>query len=146
MRVLNIVSTFALAISVICITALVLLGRFFGRDPVTIGLQIAGLILMVWARRSFGARSFCFAAQPTQGRLVTTGPYRYIRHPIYAAVLLFVWPGVVYDGSILSVILRLLPTAASLARIYSEERLLRQEYSEYAAYAARTKRLIPFVW
>ena len=146
MRLLNAISTLALVISIACIVALILLRSFFARDPVTLGLQIAGVLLMIWARRTFGVRSFHFAAQPTRGGLVTVGPYRYIRHPIYAAVMLFLWPGVVYDGSTLSLALRVLPTLATVARIQCEEHLLRREYPEYAAYAAHTKRLIPYVW
>ena len=48
---------------------------------------------MVAARITFGRRSFHAAANPTEGGLVTTGPYAYIRHPIYAAILYFVWAG-----------------------------------------------------
>ena len=50
--------------------------------PVTLGLQIAALLLMVWARLTFGVRSFHATANATAGGLVTSGPYHYIRHPI----------------------------------------------------------------
>ena len=53
-------------------------------------LQLLGLALMIWARLTFGLRSFRFAANPTQGGLVTKGPYRYIRNPIYAAAWLII--------------------------------------------------------
>ena len=42
--------------------------------------------LMIAARITFGRRSFHAAANPTAGGLVTTGPYRWLRHPIYAAI------------------------------------------------------------
>jgi protein-S-isoprenylcysteine O-methyltransferase Ste14 len=43
---------------------------------------------VIWARVAFGRRSFHLAANPTEGGLVTTGPYRLIRHPIYTGVCL----------------------------------------------------------
>jgi len=50
-------------------------------------IQVCAFALMVWARKTFGNRSFHASADPTEGGLVTTGPCRYFRHPIYAAVL-----------------------------------------------------------
>jgi protein-S-isoprenylcysteine O-methyltransferase Ste14 len=50
------------------------------------------------ARVTFGRRSFHAAANPTAGGLVTTGPYRLIRHPIYTAACLFVGVQSLYTG------------------------------------------------
>jgi protein-S-isoprenylcysteine O-methyltransferase Ste14 len=66
----------------------------FGTGPITITIQVIAALLMVWARLTFGIRSFHGTANPTAGGLVTTGPYRYIRHPIYAAILYFFWAGI----------------------------------------------------
>ena len=54
----------------------------FAASPLAIVPQAAAVLLMLWARATFGRRSFHFAASPTEGGLVTTGPYRWIRHPI----------------------------------------------------------------
>ncbi len=146
MKHLNLTTTLATLIAVTCIVCLFFLGSLFGRDPVSIGLQIAAVVLMLWARRVFGGRSFHFTASPTEGGLVTRGPYAYIRHPIYSAVILFLWAGVLYGLSPLPLLLRIIATGAMLVRVFSEERLLRAEYPEYAEYAGRTKRIIPFVF
>jgi protein-S-isoprenylcysteine O-methyltransferase Ste14 len=100
---------------------------------------------MIWARVTFGIRSFHATARPTAGGLVTTGPYRFIRHPIYAAVLYFTWVGVFSHTSALNVVLGLFATAGTIIRMATEERLLIQRYPEYRDYAARTRRVIPFV-
>ena len=55
---------------------------------------MVAFLLILWARVTFGRRSFHVVANPTEGGLVTSGPYRYIRHPIYAAICLFTWVGV----------------------------------------------------
>src|SRR5260370_365644 len=63
-------------------------------SPFVISLQAAALLLFLWARVTLGRRSFHLAANPTEGGLVTGGPYWYIRHPIYTAMSLFVSAGI----------------------------------------------------
>lgn len=87
----SVIATVAL---VLCVVALLERRELFARHPVGIALQVAAAALMLWARLTFGTRSFHAAANPTAGGLVTTGPYRFWRHPIYAAILLFLWAGV----------------------------------------------------
>lgn len=101
---------------------------------------------MVWARSTFGRRSFHLTANPTEGSLVTTGPYRFIRHPIYSAILLFVTVAVVSYWSWMNALVEALTIAAVLTRVLCEEKLLRENYPQYAGYAARTRRLIPFIY
>ena len=91
-------------------------------------------------------RSFHFDAAPTQGGLVTSGPYRWIRHPIYAAVSLFVWPGAVASLTVEALSLALLVTAGSVLRILCEEHLLMKRYPEYSQYRQQTARMIPLIF
>jgi len=63
---------------------LILIHHLFGSHPVLIGVQVATVLLMPWARKTFGIRSFHASASTSEGGLVTSGPYRYWRHPIYA--------------------------------------------------------------
>ncbi|MCX6134539.1 MAG: hypothetical protein NTU47_12055 [Ignavibacteriales bacterium] len=90
---MNILSVSGFLIMVAGLMLLYLNRGLFSFSPVVIALQAAAVSLMVWARVTFKARSFHLSAAPTEGGLVTTGPYKYIRHPIYAAALLFGWSG-----------------------------------------------------
>jgi len=76
---------------------------------------------------------------------MSRGPYKFLRHPIYAAVLYFVWTGVVSHFSIISCVLGIFVTAGLAIRMLCEETLVAEKYPEYKEYAARTKRVIPFV-
>jgi hypothetical protein len=60
--------------------------------PFVLAPEAAAMALMLWVRVTFDRRSFHAVANPTEGGLVTTGPYRFVRHPIYTAVCLFVLP------------------------------------------------------
>ena len=109
-------------------------------------VQVLALGLMVYARITFGLRSFNASATPTEGGLVTSGPYKYWRHPIYAAALYLTWAGVLTHLSLINFLIGLIPTFGLGLRMYAEERLLTETYPSYPAYAARTKRVIPFIF
>ncbi len=114
-------------------------------DVPAIAIQIGAAALMIAARLTFGRRSFHAAADATAGGLVTTGPYRWLRHPIYAAILYFVWSAALDHRSWQAVASALIVTAGAALRMFAEETLLGETYPEYAAYRARTARVIPFL-
>lgn len=141
-------SLLATLVLVVCVVLLFVRHALIAANPIGLALQALAALLMLWARLTFGMRSFHATANPTAGGLVTAGPYRYWRHPIYAAVLLFTWTGILAHGAVPTLIdlaLGALATLMTIARVQAEEHLLRAAMPEYAGYAARTKRFIPFV-
>ena len=75
------------------------------------------------------------------------GPYRLVRHPGYAALILLGWSGAVALGSYLAILPHLVIVALFVRRAALEDRFLHQELVGYADYAARVRyRLIPGVW
>jgi protein-S-isoprenylcysteine O-methyltransferase Ste14 len=138
-------STAVFIVLLLAAAALALSDSLLGHGPLTIGLQIAAIALMIWARVTFGMRSFHYAANPTGGGLVTTGPYRFVRHPIYAAILLFVWTGVAANWSLRAAALGLVVTAMTVLRMFFEEALVVERYPDYVDYARRTRRVIPYI-
>lgn len=141
----KLISVLATAVLLAAAVALVLRHSIIGTGPVSLALQVAGILLVAWARVTFGTRSFHFAANPTQGALITTGPYRYIRNPIYAAAWLVTWAGAAVHWSWINAALALLIGTTLVIKVFCEETLLRATYPEYEDYAKRTKRLVPFV-
>ena len=124
-------------------------GPRIGHDPVLAGVGLAlwaaGLGLAVWARLYIGRNWGMPMTQRQEPDLVTTGPYRFIRHPIYSGVILAM------IGTALVTTLVGLIAVAVVAAFFAfsatrEEGFLAKEFpGTFPAYKARTKMLIPFV-
>ena len=118
----------------------------FSSSLLVISVQVLAFVLFLWARVTFGRRSYHVVADPTAGGLVTGGPYRYIRHPIYAAFCLFSSAGVAAHWSWSAGLFGGLVLGSAVLRIFCEESLVAARYPGYAQYAATTWRMIPFVY
>ena len=118
----------------------------FSSSPFVILVQVLALLLFLWARVTFGRRSYHVGADPTEGGLVTGGPYRYIRHPIYAAFCLFTSAGVAAHWSWSAGLCGGLVLGSAVLRIFCEESLVAARYPEYAQYSVTTWRMIPYVY
>jgi protein-S-isoprenylcysteine O-methyltransferase Ste14 len=140
------ISVLAFLGAVVCAVWLVFQKAIWGTGPVTIAIQVAVGLLIVWARLTFGHRSFHAAANPTAGGLVTRGPYRYLRHPIYSAVLYFLWAGIAVHPELRYILVALVFSFLLGVRMFAEEQYLRAEYPEYAKYARHTARVLPFLF
>jgi protein-S-isoprenylcysteine O-methyltransferase Ste14 len=143
---LKALSLAGLALMMVGIAGLLAIDSLFARASAGVVAQVAAVGLMIWARLTFGRRSFHASADPTSGGLVTTGPYRFIRHPIYTAVCLFVWAGVLSNWSARAAGLAALLTLGALIRMLCEERLVVAAYPEYRDYARKTRRMVPYVF
>ena len=135
----------ATLVAVVAVWLLAISKGLFGNSPISVAVQVLGILLVLWARFTFGFRSFHVAANPTRGALVTAGPYRYVRNPIYLGALLVISAGVAVHPSAGNLGLSAVAAIALVTRIICEERLLRLAYPEYQEYAKKTARLIPFV-
>ena len=143
---LKLISILGLVVVVGALIGLYKIGVLFTAQPIAIALQLLAVALMVSARVTFGRRSFHAAANPTAGGLVTTGPYRFIRHPIYTAACLFGWGSIVVHLSLASVAFGILLLLGALVRMTCEEQLLKQKYPEYVEYAKVTRRMVPYLF
>jgi protein-S-isoprenylcysteine O-methyltransferase Ste14 len=143
---LKIASILGLVVMAASLVALYAIHVLISPQPIALTLQVLAVALMVWARVTFGRRSFHASADPTAGGLVITGPYRYIRHPIYTAACLFGWGAVVAHWSELSAALGVSLIAGGVIRILCEERLLVRSYPGYITYSKTTKRMLPYVF
>lgn len=113
-----------------------------------LGLLWCGIALRFWSFRTLG-RYFTFIVQTSADQpVITDGPYRAIRHPSYAGMLLAVTGLGLFIGNWLSLASLTIAMACGLVfRIRVEERALLQNLGDdYRNYAATHKRLVPFIW
>ncbi len=110
-------------------------------------LVVAGIGVGLWALSANRPGNFNIRPEPKPGgRLVTSGPYRFVRHPMYLALLLAMqgfclgyatpwrWAALVALGVVLAV------------KAGVEERAMATRHPGYADYARSSKRIVPFVW
>jgi methanethiol S-methyltransferase len=109
-------------------------------------IQLAGLVGLGIGVSQTGALAFLGISQaisaPAPERLIQNGLYRWVRHPLYTCSLLFLWLVPALTWNLLA--LNLGVTAYLwIGSIFEERKLLKQFGAEYAAYCARTPRIIP---
>jgi protein-S-isoprenylcysteine O-methyltransferase Ste14 len=110
---------------------------------VSAGISLAGSLSIIYAVLHLG-KSFSIA--PQARKLVISGPYRFIRHPLYVAEELAVIGVLIQCSWYAAVPFLALHIALQIRRMNYEEALLCAVFPDYEAYASRTARLIPGVW
>jgi protein-S-isoprenylcysteine O-methyltransferase Ste14 len=109
-------------------------------------LTAIGIGLAIWARVFLGRNWSPRPAVKEHHELVTTGPYAFVRHPIYTGMLLAAF-GTALTGAVFGIAVFIFASIIFLSRIGKEEKIMLELFpNEYPAYQARTKRLVPFVW
>jgi protein-S-isoprenylcysteine O-methyltransferase Ste14 len=109
-------------------------------DLLSILLMLSGSILATAVLLYLG-RSFSIL--PEARRLVVTGPYRFVRHPLYATEMICMLGLVIQFALWPAVIVFLIQLVIQLERMRIEEQLLNRTFPEYEIYANNTARLIP---
>ena len=135
------------AVQLLCLGLIALSGPLFAANPALLLLEMAAGLLGLWAIGTMGVGNFNVTPDVKhQARLVTGGPYRYIRHPMYTALLMGSLSLVLDAFSLLRLALWLVLFVDLLVKLNYEERLLSQDLEGYSTHMQRTKRLIPFLY
>jgi protein-S-isoprenylcysteine O-methyltransferase Ste14 len=127
-------------------------GAAIGAQPLVFGMGLAiawgGIWLRWWSIRTLG-RYFTFKVQTSVDQpVVSSGPYRVLRHPGYTGLaLVLLGFGLVFGNWIGVVAMAILPPLGLVYRIRVEERALLAALGDsYRSFASTRKRVIPFVW
>jgi protein-S-isoprenylcysteine O-methyltransferase Ste14 len=111
--------------------------------PMLLVGEAMAVVSCAWVLASVLALGRCFGILPEARGLVTRGPYRLVRHPVYLGELGAFAGLVIAAPTKWNVATALVILGAQLVRMRLEERALEREFPQYAAYAARIPRLLP---
>jgi len=121
--------------------------RSSGRSFLSVGIQVSGVALGLWAIVSMGRGNIHVSPELRHNaQLVTRGPYQFVRHPMYSALLLFTGSYVLSDRSAYSLQLWIGLAIVLGCKVMYEEAMLKNAFPDYVNYAKRTKRVIPFLF
>jgi protein-S-isoprenylcysteine O-methyltransferase Ste14 len=141
----TVISRYALLLVIAVVVLLAATNRLFSPSAVVIAAQVLAVGIVLWARRSFPTKTFRVDATPSAETVIRRGPYRWIRHPMYAAALLFIWAAVLAHLSLWTLTLGVVTVVIAALRVVFEEQVLRERYPDYAAYARGTKAIVPYL-
>jgi protein-S-isoprenylcysteine O-methyltransferase Ste14 len=114
--------------------------------PIGLAVQCAFFALAVWARRHLGRNWSGAISIKVDHRLITSGPYRLVRHPIYTAMLGMFAGAAIVSGQWHALLAVVLITVAYWRKIRLEEQPLHETFGDaWVAYRARTRALIPWL-
>ena len=109
-------------------------------------LIVGGVVLGAVALRRLRPSLTASGALKPEGTLVTSGPYRFVRHPVYTAQLLFTFGWSLALGGWLTALYALALSVVLNFKALLEERRLVQRFPEYRDYQARTRKFVPFIY
>lgn len=109
-------------------------------------LTILAVFLGVWAVATMQYSVNVLPDVRRHQKLYTGGPYRTMRHPMYTSILLATLAWLQNRPDAIALALWLVLLVDLLLKLRYEERMLTLKFPEYKTYAARTKRLLPFVY
>lgn len=149
---LNVVRLAAIVGALLAVTAARVSAASFPYGPAGAVVSLlfiwAGIALRFWSFQTLG-HYFTFAVMTSVDQpVITTGPYRYLRHPSYLGIMLILTGiGLTYGNWLSLAAIVLLPLVGFLNRIRIEEAALSATLGDrYTSYASGRKRLIPWVW
>lgn len=143
----NTKSLVLVTIQVLSIAYLFISGPLIPSDIVFLIVLIAGVFLGVWSLYALRGTRFSILPEiPENAALVTAGPYRIVRHPLYTSILLITSALLVNEPSALRLIVFGVLVGVLLIQTQMEESYLDKHFKEYGSYKAQTQKLIPFLY
>jgi len=125
----------------------------FGWSPVPVYISLAGdalvalglmINLIVFRENSFGGSSIEVVAEQ---KVISTGPYALVRHPMYAGVLVMIVGVPLALDSLWGLLIIALTVPVLVFRILDEEKLLAKDLAGYQEYEQKVRyRLVPYLW
>jgi protein-S-isoprenylcysteine O-methyltransferase Ste14 len=123
-----------------------ILSHTIATDILADALMFVGLCVAIWARATLGRNWSARVTLKEEHELIQRGPYRLVRHPIYAGLLLMILGMAILGGRASGFVAVVICFGAFWLKLRQEEALLTKHLPGYSEYMHRTKALVPFVF
>lgn len=140
-------SKFLVAIQFLCF-AYFLFGQAIFCDGYLLILQFCGFFISVWGVLTLKIGNFNIQPElKKDAQFIKSGPYRWIRNPMYLGILLFFGATVIERPEKLNILMFLILLLVFLLKIQREEKILTDQFgNSYLKYKNNTNRLFPFIF
>ncbi|HRN96794.1 MAG TPA: isoprenylcysteine carboxylmethyltransferase family protein [Candidatus Levybacteria bacterium] len=140
-------STLLVLIQLVALFYIFFTGEVIPTYSISLALLLGGVFLSVWAFYALRTTKFSLLPEvPESAALVTGGPYKLIRHPMYLGIMLIATALVFNDYSLERFIALIILHVVLLVKTNIEEKYLDKHFKEYGTYKAQTKKLIPYLY
>ena len=130
-----------------CLALLMVVTNWFTLPWWSFVLLGISAFLAFWAMAVMRFGNFNIVPYPvTNGTLVSEGPYKVIRHPMYTSIFIFAAALLSGQFDYIKLIISLILVIDLVVKMIFEESLLCEHFPGYKAYMQKTKRVVPFVW
>ena len=134
-------------IQFVCLALLITTGPWIAASMEFLVLEMLGIFFGFWALLTMKLRNLSVLPEiKPNSFLQTGGPYRWVRHPMYSALLLVMLVLVLEEFTYWRGLVWLILSLDLFLKLQYEEELLVNEFSEYRVYQSKTSKLIPWIW
>lgn len=134
-----------LYVAILCMTPFTQIHLPYRIKLVGVCMMFTGLFIGLIANFYLGENFTPFVTPKKNGKLITSGIYGIVRHPIYTAAIILAFGWTIYCGSILGFVLSIILIFVLDGKA-KEEKLLIKKFPEYAEYKSHVKKMIPFIY
>ena len=140
-------SNILITIQFAAIAAIAFTGPLIAKPWYLLVIEASGIFLGVYSIVVMRVGNFNIRPiVKTEGRMVTHGPYRIIRHPMYTSILLALIPLIIYHFTWIRLAIMLILTINLVIKMVYEESLLKAHFPHYNGYMKKSYRIIPFIF
>ena len=122
-------------------------GPVFAPEPLLLIVEVLGILLAFWAVISMKLNNINILPDlKKEAKLVKSGPYSLIRHPMYLATVVVFTALLISEFSYFRLVAYLVLWIDLLFKLNYEEKLLQSAFNEYTDYQKNTHRILPFIY
>ena len=134
-------------IQFVCLALLIATGPWIASSLEFLVLEMLGIFFGFWALLTMKLRNLSVLPEiKPNSFLQTGGPYRWVRHPMYSALLLVMLVLVLEEFTYWRGLVWLILSLDLFLKLQYEEELLVNKFFEYRVYQSKTSKLIPWIW